>query len=459
MPHIAILGAGPAGYVGAIRARQLGADVTLVEMDALGGTCLNRGCIPSKALLKSAETARLVQDSAQFGIDAEFRGVNWPQVIARKNRVVSQIGKGVEYLMKQNGIRVVEGRGRLADARTIIVDTGEEEETVTADSLILAPGSVPAGLPLPGFDGPGVITSDEILEIEEIPENLVIVGAGYVGVELAEVFDAVGSKVTIIEMMPQIVPTEDPEMASELARAFRRRRITMHVGARVGEVAQQDGKHLVRFAKDGEEHEVEADVVLCAVGRWPNTEGLGLQEAGVEADRRAIKVDSRMATSVPGVYACGDAIGGVMLAHVGSAEGKVAVANALGHRLEMDYSAVPAVTFTHPELGSTGLTEAEAGQRGIDVKIGRFFFRGSGKAVAENSREGLVKVVADAKCGAVLGAQICGAHATDLIHELVLAVSLGATAEQVGDMIHAHPTLSEPIMEAAEDALGRAIHK
>ncbi len=443
----------------AIRARQLGSNVALVEMDAIGGTCLNRGCIPSKALLKSAEVARLAQDTAQFGIEAGFRGIDWPQVMKRKNRVVSQIVKGVEYLMRQNGIRVVEGRGRLADARTITVDTGGKEEIIAADSLILAPGSVPAQLPLPGFDGPGVITSDELVEIEQIPESLAIVGAGYVGVEFADVFNAVGSKVTLIEMMPQIVPTEDPEIAAELARAFRRRKIDVHVDARVSEVVEKNGRRLVRFTKDDSQHEVEADLALCAVGRWPNTEDMGLKEAGIEMEGRAIKVNGRMETSVAGVYACGDAVGGIMLAHVGSAEGRVAAANTAGQQAEMDYRAVPAVTFTHPEIGSTGLTEAQAKERGLEVKVGRFFFRGSGKAVAENSRDGLVKIVADARSGKVLGAQICGPHATDLIHEIVLAVHVGATAEQVGDMIHAHPTLAEPIMEAAEDALGRAIHK
>jgi dihydrolipoamide dehydrogenase len=298
-----------------------------------------------------------------------------------------------------------------------------------------------------------------MLEIETIPGRLVIVGAGYVGVEFADVFNAVGSKVTLIEMLPQIVPTEDPEIAAELARAFRRRRVEMHVDARVRELLGRDGARVVRFTEDGKEHEVEADVVLVAAGRWPNTEGLGLQEIGVEMDRRAIGVNARMETSVPGVYACGDAIGGIMLAHVASAEGKVAAANALGAGIEMDYSAIPSVTFTHPEIGSTGLTEAQARQRGCEVKVGRFFFRGSGRATAEGSREGLVKIVADGKTGRVIGGQICGPHATDLIHEVVLAVQIGVTAEQLGDMVHAHPTLTEPIMEAAEDVDGRSIHK
>jgi len=459
VPHLAILGAGPAGYVAAIRARQLGAEVTLVEMDALGGTCLNRGCIPSKALLRSAEVAQLAQGMGEFGVRAEYQGIDWPQVINRKNRVVRQVVKGVEYLMGQNDIRVVGGRGRLADPKTILVDTEAGEERIAADAVVLATGSVPARLPLPGMDGPGVITSSEMLDIEEIPGSLAIIGAGYVGVEFADVFNAVGSKVSIIEMMPQIVPTEDPEVSAELARAFRRRKIETHVNARVTEVVEKEGKRLVRFTKDEQEQEVEADVVLSAVGRWPNAQNIGLDEVGVEMDGRAIKVNGRMETSIPGLYACGDAVGGIMLAHVGSAEGKVAVANALGHEAEMDYTAIPSVTYTHPEIGSVGLNEGQARERGVAVKVGKFFFRGAGKATAEGSREGLVKVVVDADSGKVIGGQICGLHATDLIHELVLAVHVGATAAQIAEMVHAHPTLMEPIMEAAEDALGRAIHK
>lgn len=459
MAHVAILGGGPAGYVAAVRARQLGAEVTLVEMEALGGTCLNRGCIPSKALLRSSELIRLSQRLDEFGVEAEFRGVDWPQVLRRKNQVVSHVVRGVEHLMKHNGIRVVEGRGRLADARTILADTGGKEEAVEADRVVLATGSVPARLPLPGFDDPGVLSSSEMLDIEEVPESLAVIGGGYVGVELADVFSAAGAEVTIIELMPHIVPTEDEEIAAELARAFRRRRIKAHVNARVTEAVKKGGQWRVRFVKDEKEEMVEAAAVLSAVGRWPNTEGMGLAELGIEMEGRAVKVNGRMETSVPGVYACGDAIGGVMLAHVAFAEGKAAAANAVGREVEMDYSAIPSVVYSHPEIGSTGLTEEKARAEGIDVKVGKFSFRASAKARAEGEHEGLVKIVVDAGSGRIVGGQICGPHATDLIHEIVLAVRLGATARQVGEMIHAHPTLMEPIMEAAEDALGMAIHK
>ena len=459
MPHIAIIGGGPAGYVGAIRARQLGADVTLVEMDAIGGTCLNRGCIPSKALLRSAELIQLASRLGEFGVEAELKGVDWTRMVQRKNQVVSQGVKGVEYLMRQNGVRVVEGRGRLVELKTVAVDTGGREETIAADIVLVATGSISAGLPLPGMDGPGVVTSKEMLSLEQIPDSLVIIGAGYVGMEFADVFNAVGSKVTVIEMMPHILPIEDEEIVAELARAFRRRRIETHVNARVDEVLVRDGKQVVRFTKDEKEHEASADLVLCAVGRWPNAENIGLEDAGIEMDGRAVKVDARMEANVSGVYAAGDVIGGIMLAHVASAEAKVAVGNALGQQAQMDYGAIPSAVYTHPEIASTGLTEASAREQGIDVMVGKFFFRAAGKAQAEGFREGLVKLVVDAESGKVIGGQICGPHATDLIHEVVLAVHLGATAEQVGGMVHAHPTLSEPIMEAAEDALGRAIHK
>jgi dihydrolipoamide dehydrogenase len=459
VPHIAILGGGPGGYVAAIRARQLGADVTLIEMDRLGGTCLNRGCIPSKALLRSAELSQLAGRLDEFGIQAEVKGIDWPRIIERKNEVVDQVVTGVEFLMKKNKINVVAGKGRLVDAKTIVAETEAGEETITADRVVLATGSIPARLPLPGFDSPSVLTSTELLEIDHIPPRLCIIGAGYVGVEFADIFNSVGSEVTIIEMMPQIVPTEDADIAAELARAFRRRRIAAHTNSRVKEVADRNGARVVRFTRDDDEKEVEADVILCAVGRWPNTEGLGFEEAGLEMDRRAIRVSSKMETSAEGVYAIGDAVGGIMLAHVASSEGKVAAATAMGQEVEMDYTAIPTVTYTHPEIGGVGLTEKQAQDKGIDTSMGKFFFRGAGKATAEGTREGVVKVIVDRESGKVVGGQICGPHATELIHELVLAVHVGATAEEVGEMVHAHPTLMEPIMEAAEDALGIAIHK
>jgi dihydrolipoamide dehydrogenase len=385
--------------------------------------------------------------------------VNWPKVIQRKDQVVGQLRKGVEFLMKERGIRVVEGRGRLVGGNAVAVEMEGKEETITAERVLLAVGSVPARLPLPGFDLPGVVTSDEILNLPRVPESLAIIGAGPIGVEFADVFSSVGSKVTVIELLPRIVPLEDEEISAELARCFRRRKIEVFVNAQVSEVVVRNGKRVVRFTQEGKPREVEAELVLSAVGRRPNTEGIGLAEVGIEMDRRAIKVNARMETNCPGVYAAGDAVGGILLAHVAFAEGKVAVANALGQNREMDYRAIPSVTYTHPEIGSTGLTEAKAKEQGIEVKVGRFYFRAAGRALAEGHREGMAKIVTEAATGKVIGGHVIGPRATDLIHEVVLAVQTGTTAEDLGEMVHGHPTLSEPIKEAAEDTLGLAIHK
>lgn len=459
MAHIAILGAGPGGYVAAVRARQLGAEVTLIEQEHLGGVCLNKGCIPSKALLRSADVVRMAQELGDFGVQAEFQGVDWAGVQKRKDRVVSQLVKGVAFLMKGNGVRVVMGRGRLRDARTISVGTGGAEEVVTADKILLATGSSPAVLPLPGLQPPEVLTSTEMLGFDHIPESLAIIGGGVISCEFADLFNAMGTNVTILEMLPRIVPLEDEEVSAELLRIFRRRRIDVFTDARVTGAVGRDGKRVVQFTQQGAEKEVEAEVVLSAVGRKLNTEGIGLEEVGVELNRRQIVVNARMETSVPGVYAIGDCIGGYLLAHVASAEGKVAVVNALGGEAEMDYRAVPSAVYTHPEIGSTGLTEAQAREKGYDVKVGRFPFRASGRALAEGVRDGFVKLLADGATGKLLGGHIIGPHATDIVHEVVLAVHTGRTAEEVGEMIHAHPTLAEPIMEAAEDIYGKAVHK
>jgi len=345
------------------------------------------------------------------------------------------------------------------DGRTISVDTGGKEEVVRADKILLATGSSPALLPLPGLQPPDVLTSTETLEIPAVPQSLAIIGGGVISCEFADVFSAMGSKVTIIEMLPRIVPLEDEEISAELMRVFRRRRIEVFVDARVTGAIQRDGKRVVQFLHQDQEKEVEAEAVLCAVGRRLNTEGLGLEEAGVSLDRRRIVVNEKLETSVPGVYAVGDCIGGYLLAHVASAEGKVAVGNALGAQQEMDYTAVPSAVYTHPEIGSVGLTEAQAVARGFEVKVGRFPFRAAGRALAEGVREGLVKLVAEAATGKLLGGHILGHHATDIIHEVVLAIQTGQTAHTVGEMIHAHPSLAEPIMEAAEDVFGQAIHK
>ena len=454
---LTILGGGPGGYVAAVRAAQLGARVALVESRELGGTCLNRGCIPTKAILHAAELADQIREADQFGLRAGLVGIDFPKVMAHKERVVSQLRKGVEFLMQHNKIQVFRGVGNFRDAQTISVNNGED--SLRTKKTLIATGSVPARIPLPGAEGEGVITSDEALLLDRVPASLAIIGGGAIGIEFAQIFSAFGAKVTLVEMLDHILPLEDAEIVAELARVLRRKKIDVYAPAKVAEIRHgPDGKTIV-FTAGGSTKEVTAELVLLAVGRWPNLEGLQIQRAGVELERRAVKVNPKMETNVPGNYACGDVIGGLLLAHVASAEGKVAVANALGGEARMSYEAIPTCVYSFPEVASVGLNEEQAKQSGREVKVGRFFFRASGKALAMGERTGLAKIVADARTNVVVGGQIVGPHATDLIAEVTLAVARRVTAGELGEVVHAHPTLGEPIMEAAEDVLGRAIHK
>lgn len=459
MTHVVVLGGGPAGYVAAVRGRQLGAEVTLVEMDRLGGVCLHRGCIPSKVLLRSAELARLAPGLDEFGVRADYRGFDWPQALRRKERIVAQLAQAIEQLLARRGVTVIQGRGRLLEPRVVEVETHRGVEILRADRVLVCPGSSPAPLPVPGGDAAGLLTSDELLAREEPPESIIIIGGGYIGAEFADLLNALGVRVTVIEMLPRLLPQADEEVSAEVARAFRRRRIEASAGAKVTGIAPGEGGWTVHFRQGEKERTAQAAAVLVAVGRTPNTRGLGLEEAGIALERGRVVVNERLETSAEGVYACGDVLGRIMLAHVASAEGKVAVANALGADLHMDYRAIPSAIFTHPEVGSVGLTEEQARADGREVKVGRFSFRGVGKALAEGERDGLVKIVSDARTGEVLGGHIVGLHATEMVHELALAIHLRARAEDIAELVHAHPSLSEPIMEAAEDVLGRAIHK
>lgn len=456
---LTIIGGGPGGYVAALRAATLGAKVAVVEFSKVGGTCLNRGCIPSKALLHSADLYDQVKNAAEFGVITEPPKADLPAMVKRMDGVVAQLVKGIELLFKQRGVRLINGRGSLLAPDKVLAQTEAGEEVLNTKKIIIATGSAPARPPIPGGDGEGVITSNEILWLQEIPGSMVVIGAGAIGLEFGYLFSTLGTKVTVIEMLPKIIPTEDEEVTTELGRALRRKGVEIYTSAAVNEIATVDGKKRVTYTYQEQQKSVDADLVLMATGRLPYTEGLGLEKLGIEMDRRAIMVNAKMETSVPGIYAIGDVVGGAMLAHKASAEGRVAVANALGQEVEMDYRAVPACVYTHPETASVGLNEAEAAQQGINVKVGRFPFRALGRAVAMGERTGFVKVVADAETDVVLGAQMIGPHVTDLIAEAVLAVQRGVTAEQLGETIHAHPTLAEPVQEAAEDILGLAIHK
>ena len=445
---IAIIGAGSGGYVAALRAAQLGARVALVERERVGGVCLNWGCIPTKAMVRSIETLLEIERAGEFGVIVSEPAFDFARMMARKAEVVERLVSGVESLLQTRKVEVISGLGELVTPGRIKISGGLWRE-VEAKKVIIATGSEAAKPPVPGVDLPGVVTSREMLAIEEAPEDLVIVGGGVVGVEFASIFSALGSKVTIIEMLPSILATVDEELARRLQQSLHKQGIAVRTKSPLKEVRQEDGALQVVFEGPQGEGAIAADLVLVSTGRVPYTEGLGLERLGVRLDKRAVAVDEHMATNVPGVYAIGDVIGGYMLAHVASHEGEVAVEHALGMNRAMDYRAVPNCVFTMPEIAGVGLMEQEVKQKGIAYKRSRFPFTASGRAVAMGQPTGLVKMICEQDSGKVLGLHIIGPHASDLIAEGALAIQLGATAGDIARTIHAHPTLPEAVMEAA----------
>jgi dihydrolipoamide dehydrogenase len=468
LPHIAILGAGPGGYVAAIRAAQLGARVSVIEAQALGGVCLNWGCIPSKALLAVVELGDKVKKASSMGLKiAGPVTYDLSQMVARKNQVVNGLVKGIATLFKAWNVEYIEGHGVLRDRQHVLVrlDNGEER-SVAADAIIVATGSSWPNLPQFPIDGRQVLTSQHLLDLTAIPRRLLIIGGGVEGCEFASLYSGLGTEVTIVELMDRVLPLEDEDVSSTMSRELKKRNVTVITGTTVERLDRREHGVSANL-KDGQT--VEAEVLLVSVGRGLNSRGIGLEGVGVQTGRRGeILVNAQMETSVPGIYAIGDVTGKAMLAHVASAQGKVAVEHILGHRTSMRYDVVPAGIFTLPEIGRVGLTEAQARERseasaeapsGGGLKIGRFRYTALGKAQATGDTTGFCKVIARADNGKILGVHIVGAHAADLIHEAAMAMQLGATVSQVADMIHAHPTLAEGIMEAAEDAEDQAIHQ
>jgi len=460
---IVIIGGGPGGYVAAIRAAQLGARVALVEKERIGGTCLNHGCIPSKTLVHSVETYLLAKQAARYGVDIGGRiDVNFPQMMARKDEVVDTLVTSVIELVKGHKIDIYGGLGTILQPGLVQVKMGGSESSMqrlAARNIIIATGSVPARLPIPGLDLPGVLTSRDLLALEELPQSLAIVGGGVIGVEFASIFNALGTKVTVVEMLPHLLPPVDRKLARRFKRILSAQGVEVQLNSPVEEISRENGRLRVKFAGAKGEGAIVADKVLVAVGRWPYTEGVGLAELGIKMDGRRILVNEFMETSVPDVYAIGDVLGTYMLAHVASYEGEVAVENALGHQRAADYRAVPYCVFTIPELAGVGLGEREAKERGLDYQVVRFPFSASGRALAMGETEGQVKMVCEKGSGRVLGLHIMGPRASDLIAEGALAIQLEATAEDVAQTIHAHPTLPEAVMEAAKAAaFGEAIH-
>src|SRR5438477_765096 len=450
---VVVIGGGPGGYVAALRAAQLGARTAIVEKDRMGGTCLVRGCIPTKALLQSSELYTLAKAGQPFGLVTDKIGFDWPTAQKRKSQVVDQLVKGVEGLLKAGGVNSFTGAARLAGHGVIDVSG----ESIQARDVVIATGSAVARIQLPGAEL--TIDSDQILELKDVPRRLAVIGGGVVGMEFAAMFAALGTKVTVLEMLPQVLAMVDADLVAAYTKHLAGLGGAVHTNSKVSEVARRNGTLQVRFSTGGEGGVVDADQVLLAVGRVPYTNGLDAEKAGVKLERGRVVVDDHLHTSADGVWAIGDVIGGIMLAHVASYEGVCAVENIAGQGNRIpDYRAAPNCIYTDPEIAHVGLGEKEAKEKGIAVKVGRFPFAASGRALTLGQSEGYVKVLADAESGKLLGAHIIGPRATDLIAEATLAVQNGLTMEQLDRTIHAHPTLPESLMEAALAAQGRAIH-
>ncbi len=458
--ELAILGGGPAGYVAALRAVQLGARCALFEKQSVGGTCLNRGCIPTKALIRSAEVLLEARDAAQYGVTVGGPiSADLPRMMARKGEVVRTLVTGVEGLLAAGKVSVIRHEATLTARSEEGFHITAGGEAFDARKVIVATGSIPARLPVPGSELPGVITSTEALELDRIPKEIVIAGGNVIGLEFASLFWALGSKVTVLEMLPGILPATDERFSARLLALMRARGVAILTGAKVVAIERDESRLKARYETTQGESSVIGDTVLLATGQRPYTEGLGLQELGVVMNRRAIAVNKLLQTNVSGLFAAGDCTGGQMLAHVASHHGVLAAENALGAHRQMDLRTVPACIFTMPEIASVGLTERQAKDQGITTTVGRFPFAALGRAISLGETEGQVRLVCEAGSGKVLGMHVMGPHASDLIAEGALAVGLGLTARQLADTIHAHPTLPEAVAEAALGVYGEAIHQ
>ena len=457
---VVVIGGGPGGYSAAIRAAQLGGKVALVEGKVLGGVCLNEGCIPTKFLLNLAETLQSIRRANEFGIEVGDVSLNPKTMAARRQAVVNRLVSGIDFLMKKYKIEVVYGEGAVLEQGAVeIYDKNSRRSLIKTKNIVVATGSEPIRPSIPGVDTVGVITSDQALELSKIPSSLAIIGGGPEGVEFADIFRGLGCKVTVIEMLSQLLPGQDSEIASELQLILSRKGIEIYTNSKViGIEDSQEGKN-VTFSLGGQTKSTEAEIVLLAVGRRSNALDIGLEDLGVEVSNSGVSVDEHMMTNVPGIYVVGDAAGKYLLAYTAFAEGEVAVEHSMGKESCMEYKAVPITVFTSPEVGSVGLTEYEARNQGFDVTVGRFPFRANGKAVSTGYTDGFVKVVADRKTDKLLGVHILGQNATEIIHASAIALKMNAKVKDIASTLHAHPTLSEAVKEAALDVYGMAIHK
>lgn len=458
---ICVIGAGPGGYVAAIYGAQKGKRVALVEKDHIGGTCLNRGCIPTKTFLAAARLRRGLLKSEVFSLEKSGLQVDMGKLVKRKNGIVASLRKSIESLIKSHGVDSYKGSGRIVNSKTVeIGNTGREAgEKILTQAIIIATGSKPGQLPGVIPDGERIITSDHAVDLSSIPKDIIIIGGGVIGIEFSSIFRNMGSKVTVIEMLPSILSTEDREIVATLRRILERSGIEIRTDTKVREV-KKDEKKVVVFTENqrGEKAHYEAEKILVAAGRIPYTEGLELEDLGVRTERGFVKVNGKMETNVPGIYAIGDVVGGLMLAHAASQEAIVAVDSILGHPSQIDYRSIPRCIYSIPEAASVGLNEDEAIANKIAVNVGRFPFSANGKAIIEGESEGFFKVIADKEIGQIIGVHVLGENATDLIGSGVISMALEGTIDDIEASVQAHPTLFEAFKEAVLDAKGKAIH-
>ncbi len=457
---VAVIGGGPGGYVAAIRAAQLGAQVTLIEKDSLGGTCLNVGCIPTKALLHSASLITEARNSASAGVKLEAVGFDWRAVQAYKESVVKTLTGGVANLLKAAGVSVINGKAEFIRPKTLRVEKADgSKQIMDADRIIIATGSVPVMPPIPGLkESSYVLDSTAALSLEALPESLLIIGGGVIGVEFACALNAFGVKVTVVEALPRITPPLDGEVAAQLLKFLKKQGIEVYLSHKVTAIEDRDNKAAVTVESEGTPRTLEADRILCCVGRRAYSEGLGTEAAGIAGDRGRITVNEKLETSVPGVYAVGDCLGQIMLAHTASAQGECAAENCMGAGKAYQPEAVPSCVYSFPEAAGVGYTEEQLKEKGTTYRVGRFPMAGNGRALIENGGDGFVKVLIGDELDEVLGVHILGARATDMIAEATLAIAMEATAEEFTNTIHAHPTITEAVREAFLAADNRAIH-
>lgn len=455
---VIVIGAGPGGYVAAIKCAKAGLRTAIVENRRVGGTCLNRGCIPAKAMIHASSLYREMQEAEKFGVSAERITFDYEKIVSYKEETTEKLCRGIEQLLKGNGVTILFGKGSLEQGRKVKVTGEESEEYYDAEHVILVAGSKPVILPIPGLELPGVLTSDELFKLTEMPESLVIIGGGVISVEFASVYANLGCKVTIVEAMPRLIPNMDKEISQNLKMILKKRGVNIHTSASVQRVEQEGELYTCVFTEKEKEVKVSARYVLCAIGRCPNTEGLFGEGAEPEMERGRVVVDEKFQSSIEGVYAIGDLVKGLQLAHLASAQGMYVAEMLAGEEASVDLSAVPGCVYTDPEIASVGMTEDEAKEKGLEIKTGKFIMSANGKSLITKEERGFIKILAEKETDVIVGAQMMCARATDMIGELVTAIANRMTVRQLLRGMRAHPTYNEGVQEALEELLGGAVH-